>query len=133
MPRPRRRSSTACGDPALEDAISLAATICWEWCRQTGDRLVLAVAGAEITVQEGVTGRALALDLLERLALEPGVANVDADRLVAQLTSHKLTPGPILVIAPALSDLAARLEIALRRRTAPVAAGSSDAGDFFEL
>lgn len=128
-----RKTPGVADDPLLEEAISLAATICWEWCRQTGDRLVLAVAGAEVTVQEGVTGRTLALALLERLALEPGADVVDTDRLVAQLTGRRLAPGPILVIGTAASDLAGRLELALRRHVAPVAVGSDDAGEFFEL
>jgi uncharacterized protein (DUF58 family) len=120
-------------DPDLERGISLAATICWEWCRQTGDRLVLAVAGATVTIQEGVTGRRLALDLLERLALEPGAVEIDSNSLVEQLAGRRLSPGPILVIAPAASDLAARLELGLRRRTAAVAPESGNAGEFFEL
>src|SRR5262249_61537198 len=32
--------------PAAEDAVSLAASICWEWCRQGGDWLVRAADGA---------------------------------------------------------------------------------------
>ncbi len=128
-----RKAPEATDDPLLEEAISLAATICWEWCRQTGDRLVLAVAGADVTVQEGVTGRALALALLERLALEPGAADVDTDRLFALLAGRKLPSGPILVVGPAASDLAGRLELALRRHVAPVAVGSDPTGEFFEL
>src|SRR5207237_602192 len=95
-----RREAGAGDDPLLEQAISLAATICWEWCRQTGDRLLLAVAGAEMTVQEGATGRELAQALLERLALEHGATDGDADRIIAQLQGRKLSPGPILVISP---------------------------------
>jgi uncharacterized protein (DUF58 family) len=128
-----RRSASTDDDPRLEVAISLAATICWEWCRQTGDHLMLAVAGATVCVHAGVTGRALALELLERLALEPGTVAVDSAGLIEQLASRRLPPGPILVIAPAESDLAARLELALRRRTAAVAADSGDAGAFFEF
>jgi uncharacterized protein (DUF58 family) len=127
------RSAGTDDDPRLEVALSLAATLCWEWCRQTGDRLVLAVAGATVSVHAGVTGRALAVELLERLALEPGSVAADSAGLIEQLARRKIPPGPILVIAPAGSDLAARLELALRRRTAAVAADSDDAGEFFEL
>jgi hypothetical protein len=94
---------------------------------------VLAVAGATVSINEGVTGRTLALALLERLALEPGAVDVDSSHLVEQLANRRLSPGPILVIAPAKSDLAARLEFALRRRTAAVAPESGNAGEFFEL
>jgi uncharacterized protein (DUF58 family) len=120
-------------DPILEEAISLVATICWEWCRQTGDRLTLAVAGAQVTVGEGVTGHLLARTLLERLALEPGAAAVDIDELITRLHGCHLSPGPILVVSPTPSDLASRLQLVLRRRTAPVAVGSGDASAFFEF
>jgi hypothetical protein len=119
-------------DPLLEQAISLAATICWEWCRQSGDRLVLVVAGATLTVREGMTGQALARGLLERLALEPGAAEIDADAVISALHTCRLPTGPIAVISPSPSGLAARLESALRRRTAPVALGSREAAPFFE-
>src|SRR5579884_877742 len=33
--------------PRTEDAISLAATICWEWCKEAGHHFVLVVAGHE--------------------------------------------------------------------------------------
>src|SRR5204863_4021232 len=43
LPEKRGRDTLHSGVPSpffalLEDAISLAATICWAWCRQTGDR-----------------------------------------------------------------------------------------------
>ncbi len=119
-------------DPRLELAIRVAATICWEWCRQSGDRLVLAVAGQTVTVQNGITGHAFARTLLERLALEPGTAVVDGNRLVAELRQRRLPAGPILVVSPTPSDLGPRLQQALRRQVAPVAAGSEDAAAFFE-
>jgi hypothetical protein len=116
----------------LERAITLAATICWEWCRQTGDQLVLAVGGSTVSLQAGVTGHALAQQTLERLALEPGADTIDSDRLVTQLQEHKLTRGPILVISARASDLPAQLQQALRRRTASVALDTDDAAGFFE-
>jgi uncharacterized protein (DUF58 family) len=119
-------------DPQFELAISLAATICWEWCRQTGDRLTLVVAGKELTVQEGVTGKALAKPLLERLALEPGCAAVASDCVVAELATRTLPAGPILAISPRPSDLGPRLQQALRRRVAPVAIASGDVAAFFD-
>jgi uncharacterized protein (DUF58 family) len=119
-------------DPRMERAISLAATICWDWCRQTGDRIVLAVAGADVTVLEGVTGLGLARTLLERLAVEPGIANVDADQLVARLREHRLPTGPILVISPTDTELAVRLQFSLRRRTVPLAADSAESAAVYE-
>jgi uncharacterized protein (DUF58 family) len=127
-----RKPAGADIDPLLERAITLAATICWEWCRQTGDRLVLAVAGGGVTILDGMTGQARARQLLERLALEPGADDIDGDRLIAQLRERKLPAGPILVISPTESDLGARLQSSLRRRTASVAVDAGDAGGFFE-
>src|SRR5439155_887264 len=37
----------------LEDAVSLAATICWAWCRPGGDQFVLAVADKNPIVLHG--------------------------------------------------------------------------------
>ena len=39
-----------CRATELERLLSLAATICWEWCRQKGDDFALAVAGERPTV-----------------------------------------------------------------------------------
>jgi uncharacterized protein (DUF58 family) len=127
-----RRATSEGDDPNLELAIRIAATICWEWCHQTGDRLVLAVAGATGTVQDGITGRAVARAMLERLAVEPGISTIDADELAAKLHRHRLPAGPILVVSPRPSELAARLQRHLRRHVAAVVAGSSEAGAFFE-
>ena len=128
-----RRADGDGNDPLLEEAISLAATICWEWCRQTGDRLLLAVAGASVTVQQGPTGHTLACEMLRRLALEPGASEIDAGALLGHLYGCHLSPGPILVISPRASDLASRLQLGLRRRTAAAQMSSGDAGAFFEL
>lgn len=127
-----RKRSAPEDDPHLELAIRIAATICWEWCRQTGDRLVLAVAGSTVTVEEGITGRALARRLLERLALEPGAIAIDADALAARLHEHRLPAGPILLVSSTQSDLGLRLQAHLRRRVAAVVAGSVEAAAFFE-
>jgi uncharacterized protein (DUF58 family) len=119
-------------DARLELAIRLTATVCWDWCRQTGDRLVFVVAGTAVTIQDGVTDRALARTLLERLALEPGAAVIDTSQLAARLQERRLPVGPILVISPSESDLALRLQQQLRRRVAAVVAGSGEAAAFFE-
>jgi uncharacterized protein (DUF58 family) len=83
------------GDPLLgEEAISLAATVCWEWCRQTGDRLVLAVAGAEPVVVAGVTGRDLARRTLRCLALLPGRSRIEDGRSRMEDRSRRKDAGP---------------------------------------
>ena len=52
----------------LERLLSLAATICWEWCRQKGDDFAMAVTGATPVVVQGITGRELAVNMLKELA-----------------------------------------------------------------
>jgi uncharacterized protein (DUF58 family) len=57
----------------FEEAVRLAASIVWEWCRRRGDRLMLAVAGPQRSpgaggILDGTTGPEHALCLLECLA-----------------------------------------------------------------
>ena len=49
------------------------------------------------------------------------------------LERGEVPPGPMLVIGPATSDLAARVEVALQRRAAQVAADSDAVGEFCEF
>src|SRR5262249_54897413 len=85
--------------PVLEDALSLAATVCWEWCRQRGDRLVLGGGGRPPLVQEGVTGREQALLLLECLAIQNGCAEPDVTGLLDRLAAEGLPPAPVLLVS----------------------------------
>lgn len=65
-------ATAACSRAAFEQAVTFAATVCWEWCRHRGVRLVLAVLGAEPAVLGGTTGPELGADLLDLLAvIEP--------------------------------------------------------------
>jgi uncharacterized protein (DUF58 family) len=129
------------GDPApwardptflLERAVSLSATICWEWCRQKGDRFMLAVAGPRPILWEGVTGRALALQVLEGLAVQQGVGSANAEALADRLHDLPLPPAPVLVVSTRGSDLAERLSARLHRPVATVSAGDLDNVDFYE-
>jgi uncharacterized protein (DUF58 family) len=119
----------------LEDAISLAATICWEWCRQKGDRLVLAVAGDRPAVLDGVTGRDHALRLLECLAvLEPGTGEAGAgyELVLERLAGMPLPPAPVLLLSAGPSDLAAELGRRLRRPVACLDVSALSGVDFYE-
>ena len=127
------RPATAAGTDDLERVITLAATVCWEWCRQTGDRLVLAVAGAEVMVRAGITGRPLALQLLEILALEPGTAAVDPTTVAERLREHALPAGPVLVLGGRHSSLADGLRAALPRPVVGLTAGSEKEGKLFQI
>ena len=98
----------------LEDAVSLAATICWEWCRPGGDQFVLAVADKNPIVLHGVTGHDLGVRMLTCLAQVSGTSEPDIDRLVASLRPI-LPPGPILLLSTRSGDMKTILEQELHR------------------
>lgn len=117
----------------LETAVALAATICWEWCRQKGDRFVLAVAGDKnTTVLDGVTGREFARLALECLALLTGVAAPDVDGLVERLSDTRLPTAPVAVIATRESPLVPALARRLRQKIAFLNVQALPDFDFFE-
>jgi uncharacterized protein (DUF58 family) len=129
------------GDPApwtrdptflLERAVSLGATVCWEWCRQKGDRLVLAVAGSRPLLWEGITSRALAVRMLEGLAVQTGEKVIEPEPILGQLQERLLPPGPVLLISTRRSDLGELLAHRLRRPVATLYAGDLDNVDFYE-
>jgi uncharacterized protein (DUF58 family) len=118
-------------DPLLEEAISLSATIVWEWCRQTGDRFVLAVAGDDPAVIEGVTGRDLAARLLESLALETGTSNPDPAKVVERLRPV-LPFAPILLVSTRDKALQDELEQGLHQPIARLDVSDPRKMDFWE-
>lgn len=115
----------------FESALSLAASICWEWCRQKGDRLLLGIAGANV-VLDGVTGRAHAHQTLERLATLQGAADVEAAPLVNRLAALDLPAAPVLVVSTRATDLADRLGQGLRRPAACLNVAEREAYFFYE-
>jgi uncharacterized protein (DUF58 family) len=119
-------------DGHFESAISLAATICWEWCQRRGDQLILAVAGLDGPVLTGLTDPAHAQRLLECLAvLQPGPAT-DAPALFARVGNDRLR-GRVAVLL--VSAGPSRLGGPLRQRLRHVAcldASALSALDFYE-
>lgn len=118
--------------PQIEEALSLAATICWEWCKETGHALLLAVAGREPIILEGSSGKELAHRFLECLALVPAEPESHAAALVAALTRRLLPSAPVIVIGSNPEPLADALAGQLRRRVASLDASSGCAHDFYE-
>jgi uncharacterized protein (DUF58 family) len=116
----------------LEDAVSLAATICWEWCRHDGDRLVLAVAGPQPVVLDGVTGKGFGLGVLECLALVRGEPAPAADGLLERLNATALPAGPVLLVSTRSGGLADTLAGRLHRPVALVDVSAPHGYDFFE-
>jgi uncharacterized protein (DUF58 family) len=116
----------------LEEAVSLAASLCWEWCRQTGDRFVLAIAAPRPVVLGGVTSRDFALRALQCLAVQPAVSSWHGEALLKSLSATELPPGPMLVVSAQPTDLADLLMDGLRRPVAAVTAANAEGNDFFE-
>jgi hypothetical protein len=112
--------------------ISLAATVCWEWCRQHGQRLVLAVSGDPPTVLDGTSGREFGLRLLECLAGQQPAAAPDRAALLERLTDRPLPRAPVLLLGAGVAGWAGQLEQALRRPVAPVDVAALDALDFYD-
>jgi uncharacterized protein (DUF58 family) len=119
-------------DANLETVLSLAATICWEWCRQKGDRLVLGIAGAEPTVCGGVTGTTLALEQLGLLALEPGCAKPKIPELLERLAAADLPAAPVLLISSHACEFVVEMEQGLHRTLAAIDVAAGEHEDFYE-
>lgn len=120
-------------DELLEDAVSLAATICWEWCRQKGARFTLMIAGPAPVVLDGLTSRDFGLRMLEQLAVTPGYCESAAEEaLPACGPQLPLARGPVLVVGVRPDNLAQALGRRWRRPTVPLSAAHLDRHDFYE-
>jgi uncharacterized protein (DUF58 family) len=106
-------------DPRVfESAVSLAATICWEWGRRTGERLLLAVGGLGPGLLDGLTTPRHVRRVLEALALQEPTAATDARALLACLQVGRLPSAAVLVVGIGANRLAGMLEQKLRRPVA---------------
>jgi uncharacterized protein (DUF58 family) len=115
----------------FEEVISLAATLCWEWCRRRGDHLVLATAGPRPIVQAGLTGPTHARRILECLAvLECGPAPADP-AVIACLKPSSLPPAVVVLLALGRSALADPLRRTLGRPVNALDATRTDRFDFY--
>ena len=116
----------------LENAISLAATICWEWCRQKDERFVLAVAGTEPAVLDGITGNELGLRMLECLAVQEEAAAADRTGLLERLAQAPLPRGPVLAIGLDSVSLGRTLYALLNRPVVSLDVANLSQVDFYE-
>ncbi len=105
---------------AFEDAVRLAATVVWEWCRRRGDRLVLAIAsGNECSIQDGVSGPEQALLLLESLAKASAGTSMPSERSVVEEVSRSVPrTASVLVVSSGHSTLSALLAAKVGRPAA---------------
>ncbi len=117
--------------PRFEAAVSLAATVCREWCRRRGDRLLAALAGPEPVVLDGLTGPAHARRVLELLAVQQP-APVNAAALLARLGPAVLPLAAVVVVAAGPSRLADALRRGLNRPVTALDASEAQTFDFYE-
>jgi uncharacterized protein (DUF58 family) len=104
----------------LEAAVSLAATVCWAWAHESNDRVILAVAGREPVVADGLGSANQALALLECLAAVRGSETTDLPALERRLLSVALPGGPALLVSSRRND-SRTAEALTRRLERPVA------------
>jgi uncharacterized protein (DUF58 family) len=104
-------------DPAggFESALSLAATVCWEWCRRKGDQLILAAAGPQPRVVPGATGPEHARRVLECLAVQEPAPPADPRPLLDLLKAAALPHAAVVLVSAGPTALAEPLARALRR------------------
>jgi len=99
----------------FEEVVSLAATICWEWCQRRGDQLVLATAGPTPVVLEGLTGPAHARRVLECLAVLECDSGPVNPAVIAGLKTTIPTMALVVLVSLGRSSLLDALPRALRR------------------
>jgi uncharacterized protein (DUF58 family) len=116
----------------LEDAISFAATVCWEWCRQPGNRFVLGIAAEQPVICDGATGRTHALTMLESLAIQQTTSGKRASDLVDQLSALPLPPAPVLLVSAHADRLGEALARQLNRPVVRIDPGSLDDLEFYD-
>jgi uncharacterized protein (DUF58 family) len=117
---------------SFEAAVSLTATICWEWCRYKGDRLVVALAGPAPVVFGGPAGPVHARRVLEALAVQQPGTRADQRALFTRLTATALPPAAVVLVSAGPSDLAGFLGQALNRPVNCLDAAALDELDFYE-
>ncbi len=116
----------------LERAVSLAATICWEWCKQPGARLGLLIAGGHPSVQVSETGMSRVWPFLESLAVAPGGPQDDAGKLSELLDRAPLPAAPVLLVSTQPSRLGQMLMDRLRRPVLALDVSQPVVADLFE-
>jgi uncharacterized protein (DUF58 family) len=92
----------------VDVAVSFAATVCWAWLREAGDRIVLAIAGPDPVVLSSGDHPAAALRLLEALAPVAGSPDASPKLLVRRLLERPLPFGPALLISSRPDDSLAK-------------------------
>jgi uncharacterized protein (DUF58 family) len=115
----------------LECAVSLAATILWEWAAMPGARLALGVADRRSSAQTIETGLGRVLPLLETLALVEGTPKPRPAELAGLLQKESLPPGPIVLVTTHATGLEAALAQGLGRPVTTLNVSHEGVNSFF--
>jgi uncharacterized protein (DUF58 family) len=118
-------------DADLEEAISLAASVCNEWCNQRQDQIILVIGADSTSVVSGYTCRATLVQLLRSLAIVEGQSVVTAHGVFKALASRSIQDAAILVIGSRKSSpVATALATSWRRLV--VSLSPATARDFYD-
>jgi uncharacterized protein (DUF58 family) len=118
-------------DPRFEAAVSLAATICWEWCRYHEEHLVLAIAGSNPVSHRGRPTRELAFEMLRALALVQGEPYRAVEQAAEKIAIENSERAPIVLIGTRPNEaLRGRLQAFGRQLVVNLTV--NDARDFYE-
>ena len=98
----------------FEAVVSFAATVCWEWCRQRGERLIVAVAGGSRGLRQP-DGTGEAHRILEAWRGREPTDETNTAALLEQLTARPLPAAALVVIGTSPSRLADTLSQRLHR------------------
>jgi uncharacterized protein (DUF58 family) len=129
---PNKQKESASADNPLERAISLAATICWEWCKQPVNYLTLALAGSHPDVIAGMSSRKLGTEILERLAILNGDPAPEVAPLLDRLRTSELPSGATLLISTRPLSFTDDIRTSLNRRVAFLSTEQGCDFDFYE-
>ena len=103
-------------DAQLEEAISLAATICFAWCRERHDQFGLGIANSEPQLVIGYASTDTALRSLGALARVSGQHRVDPAPLLQMLSHARAQDAlPLLIGQRANGAMAETIFLQLRR------------------
>jgi uncharacterized protein (DUF58 family) len=89
----------AAGSEAVEAAVSLAATVCWAWAQEAGDRVTLAIAGPQPVLMTSGDRPGAVIELMEALAAVTGTDQINAAALGRRLLERPLLAGPALLVS----------------------------------
>lgn len=125
------QASPSADPSALEAAISLAATVVWEWSHFSSEYMMLAIAGPTPVVKGGFCSRDRALTMLRCLAEVVGTTTIETYPLIQAIAREPLVDAPIILVSPRSdSPLAGALTAAWNRPFALLTFESSL--DFYE-